>query len=110
MRFLRLPASSLFLLLCLQVVVPAQLWHELCDHHDSPECAVPQQELTFSKQHVHCLVLELTLPGMLHTEQGFSFSLRYLRPSWITFSTAAEVTLPAERGTVRGPPAAFSGC
>lgn len=103
----RLPASILYLLLCLQVIVPAQLWHELCDHHDTHSCQAPQEGLSISEQHVHCLVLELTLPGMIYHDQDFEIVALPSPCSYGTFTTPSSQFIPLDKSTVRGPPAGF---
>lgn len=107
MRIVRLPASFLFLLLCLQLIIPAQLWHELCDHHDTHSCIAPQNGLSVSEQHVHCLVLELTLPGMLYTHQDFQLNTFHKPYSYFEVICPSEQLVAADQSTVRGPPTSF---
>ncbi len=110
MRRLRLPAAFLFLLLSLQVVIPAQIWHELVDHHDTHECQAPDAITSVSDRHTHCLVLELTLPGMLSEEHRFDFSISEIEFNYHASSVPAVVFIPYELISVRGPPAADFSC
>lgn len=76
MSRLRHIASFLFLLLSLQVVIPAQLWHGLCDHEDTIDCCLHSGNATISVLHDHCLVLELSLPTIEHKCEELQFSPR----------------------------------
>lgn len=107
---LRLPAALLFLLLSLQVVVPAQLWHELSNHDDTNECDHSSLLTSVSVQHTHCLVLELTLPGMLNEEHSFSFSTTEISYCHTPAIVPPVVLVPVDRFGARGPPAAFFYC
>lgn len=110
MRRFRLSAAVLFLLLSLQVIVPAQLWHELSDHDDTHECDHPSALISVSAQHTHCLVLELTLPGMLNEEHGFAFSTNEIQYCYSPALVPSVVFIPVDRFEARGPPAAFFYC
>ncbi|MBK9636603.1 MAG: hypothetical protein IPO63_01810 [Bacteroidetes bacterium] len=67
-------SSYLFLLLFLQVLIPASLWHSLCDHDDSIDCHVYSEVTSVAEQHQHCLVLELSLPAIFHTENKYDLN------------------------------------
>ncbi|MFN8154211.1 MAG: hypothetical protein U0Y08_07980 [Bacteroidia bacterium] len=110
MRQLRLPAALLFLLLCLQVVIPAQLWHELSNHKDTHECDAPGALSSVSELHTHCLVLELTLPGMLNEDQHFVFNPLDVAFSYFILAVPSTVWLPLSLPAERGPPSLVLYC
>jgi hypothetical protein len=109
MRPLRIIAAWIFLFLSMEVVIPAQLWHELSGHDDSKEC-VYSGEVQVSEQHIHCLALELTLPGMLQEVHHLQFKNHEVVRCFIS----ADIQHPAlqalfSRGD-RGPPAVNFYC
>lgn len=109
MRPLRIIAAWIFLFLSMEVVIPAQLWHELSGHDDSKECVL-SGEVQVSEQHIHCLALELTLPGMLQEDHQLQFKNHEVVRCFIL----AGIQHPALedifcRGD-RGPPAAAFYC
>ncbi|MBL7923295.1 MAG: hypothetical protein JNL88_03765 [Bacteroidia bacterium] len=107
-RCLRHPGTFLFLLLSLQVIIPVQLWHGLCEHNDTVDCLHEFGETSVSDHHEHCLILDLTLPplyqheedaGILPCSTDFFFStFLHLPPLWRTAGLS---------GT-RAPPVDFS--
>ena len=73
MKFLRHIYAVFFLLLSLQVVIPAQLWHELMDHTDTHDCTHENGVTSVSTAHEHCFVLEINLPQIFHEQSDFYF-------------------------------------
>lgn len=68
LKYIKQIATYLFLLLFLQVIVPASLWHTLCDHEDAVECYERANGIKVAEKHQHCAVLDLTLPALIHQE------------------------------------------
>lgn len=107
MRPLRIIAAWIFLFLSMEVVIPAQLWHELSGHDDSKEC-VHSGEVQVSELHIHCLALELTLPGMLQEDHQLQFAnhevVRCVILAGIQHPALEDIFSCGDRGP---PPAAF---
>ena len=97
-------ASYLFLLLFLQVLIPASLWHSLCDHDDSLDCHIHSDVTTVAEQHQHCLVLELSLPAIFHQENSFNLNPIAFRFSQIIFFKVNSIQHPFFESDGRGPP------
>lgn len=97
-------APYLFLLLFLQVLIPASLWHSLCEHEDSIDCHVSTNASTVAEHHQHCLVLELSLPAIFHQENSFNLNPIAFRFSQITFFEINSIQHPFFESDGRGPP------
>ncbi|MBK7966840.1 MAG: hypothetical protein IPK10_17325 [Bacteroidetes bacterium] len=97
-------ASYLFLLLFLQVIVPASLWHALCDHEDSTDCYVASSGLTITEKHQHCSVLDLTLPAIFHQDNVFSLKPIIFVYSQVFFFKDSCCQHPIFKSDGRGPP------
>ena len=56
---------ALFLLvLSLQWLLPAEIWHSLSSHEDTIDGLIANANTSVSDHHIHCLSLELSLPPM----------------------------------------------
>ena len=97
-------ASYLFLLLFLQVLIPASLWHALCEHEDSIDCHINSEVTSVAEQHQHCLVLELSLPAIFHQENSFNLNPIAFRFSQIAFFEIDSIQHPFFESDGRGPP------
>jgi hypothetical protein len=95
----------LLLLLGLQLVVPAALWHGLDHHHDSVECSLPVEGLVVSEAHIHCLALDLVLAvSCLNSPPQFSFNTE-IPSRLVRFVVAVPVLTRIQSVFLRGPPA-----
>jgi hypothetical protein len=101
---LRYIASFLFLLLSLQMIVPAQLLHGFCDHEDTIDCCLNNGETTVSIHHEHCLVLDLTLPTVLHKYEDVAFTPQQVFISHSNFILLQTLVVDRTKAVIRGPP------
>lgn len=97
-------ASYLFLLLFLQVLIPASLWHSLCEHDDSVDCHVHSDVTSVAEQHQHCLVLELSLPAIFHQENDYNLNPVAFNYSQLIFFKVNNIQHPFFESDGRGPP------
>ncbi len=88
----------------MQVLIPASLWHYLCEHDDSEDCHVNSDVTSITEQHQHCLVLELSLPAIFHQENNFNLNPIAFRFSQITFFEIDSIQHPFFKSDGRGPP------
>jgi hypothetical protein len=98
-------ASYLFLLLFLQVIIPASLWHALCDHEDAVDCHIASNGMSVSEEHKHCLVLELTLPAIFHQDNVLDINPVSIVYSQVFFFKDSCCQHPLFKSDGRGPPA-----
>lgn len=66
MRKSRFLISILLLALSMQIVIPRELFHGLCNHHDTEDCNVDDGYFHISEQHEHCSIFELSIPPVLN--------------------------------------------
>ena len=104
MSRLRHIASFLFLLLSLQMIVPAQLLHGFCDHEDTIDCCLNNGETTVSIHHEHCLVLDLSLPTVLHKYEDVAFTPQQVFISHSNFILLQTLVVDRTKAVIRGPP------
>lgn len=97
-------APYLFLLLFLQVLIPASLWHSLCEHDDSEDCHVNTEETSIAEQHQHCLVLELSLPAIFHQENKYDLNPFEFNYAQFVFYKLNNIQHPFFESDGRGPP------
>ena len=105
---MRKSIAWLLLAICLQWLLPRELWHELSHHHDTDDHGlVGAARLNFSEQHEHCLVLELSLPPVVHEEtQEVNFEHDYYCAVYIS-ETPEPVSVFLNEDNSRGPPSLF---
>ena len=98
----------LLLAICLQWMLPRELWHELTHHHDTEDCQVAgNARLNFSEQHDHCLILELSMPPVVHEDaQTITFVRDFYHKCYSAVTPAPVFTFIITDNS-RGPPILF---
>ena len=69
MKQIRIVISIFLLALSMQLVIPRELFHGLCDHHDTEDCNIEDGSFHLSKQHEHCSIFELSTPPVLNESE-----------------------------------------
>ena len=69
MRASRILTSIFLLTLSMQLVIPRELIHGLCSHHDTEDCNVDDGYFHIGEQHEHCSIFELSMPPVLMEEE-----------------------------------------
>ena len=97
--------AVLLLLFSVQFIVPASVWHHLCEHNDSEHCTSSADgETRLSEQHIHCLALELVLPHFHQQYFDFAFTAPVVLNKPEYFFLLRDVQGFSLRATGRGPP------
>ena len=102
---LRKLISYLLLAISLQWIIPHELVHSLCNHHDTVDHVNPTDRLSFGNQHEHCLILELSVPPMSHDEFFVVFIAKSKKYFYEEFLLLPIVFPVHETFECRGPPA-----
>jgi hypothetical protein len=94
-----------WLLLSIQLVVPASLWHSLCAHEDTHQCGTESRmDFHLESQHIHCLSLELGLPPLMQTDNALHCFIPSFSYSYPAAPTLQSICLPLPLSSDRGPP------
>ena len=106
---MRKSLAWLLLVICIQWLLPRELWHEFTNHQDTDDHqVVGNARINFSEQHEHCLILELSLPPVVHEDaQEVNFEQAYNRDFFIA-ENPAPVTIFITFDHARGPPSVKS--
>jgi len=100
--------SYLLLAICLQWIIPHELVHSLCNHHDTIDHVNPTDRLSFGEHHEHCLILELSVPPMAHDHFLVEFLSSSKKYCYEVFLLLPFVFPSHEIFECRGPPKLLS--
>ena len=90
MKKIRILISIFLLALSMQLVIPRELFHGLCGHHDTEDCSVEDGYFHVSEQHEHCTVFELSMPPVLNEGE---FLFKFSKVSFPLFLREESVSL-----------------
>ena len=104
MKQIRIVISIFLLALSMQLVIPRELFHGLCDHYDTEDCNIEDGSFHLSKQHEHCSIFELSTPPVLN-ESEFLFQFnRIFFPINLSEEANALLVSFCDSFESRGPP------